>query len=123
MADKPKYSLPTDQQNYLDRLAAETEVPVDDAERYAVEGNDREGYVGVSPEYQNYSSDIFKPGLIEEDGPLKDLEVAAIEATDAANDPELARQLADKAQGVEASSTPSASSSKPSKGTPPTPTA
>lgn len=83
--DKAPERVPSRHELYLQELAEQRAnedkepeaVEVDDAP-YAVEGNETESFVGVSPEYKTYSG-VFKQPLRAEDGVTSDSEVEAEE--------------------------------------------
>lgn len=57
-----------------------------DARNLAVEGNDLDGYIGVSPEYMNYADETMRPFATEEEripvAELRDIEDAASASDD-----------------------------------------
>lgn len=74
--------VPSNHELYLDSLAkareeegntAEANAEAVTAAPYAVEGNETDAFVGVSPEYKTYSGEFGKPYLTEE-GPTADAE-------------------------------------------------
>lgn len=81
-SDKPYLTLPTSQIDLERRQAIEAgeeEAVVGEARSYAVEGNELDAYVGVSPEYMTYADDTQKPFLAEGDGPEAQVEQRFIE--------------------------------------------
>ena len=80
--DKVQYTQPTDKldvEAFLEREAGKPVEAVGTARSFVVEGNDLEGYRGVSPEYQTYASDINAPGRATEgvDAKLEERQAAA----------------------------------------------
>ena len=79
--------VPSNHELYLDSLAkareeegntAEANAEAATAAPYAVEGNETDAFVGVSPEYKTYSGEFGKPYRTE-DGPTADAEKEAEE--------------------------------------------
>jgi hypothetical protein len=94
MADKVEYTKPTSLLDLEARLERENRsdavlpsyVNPEDAEapeaQWAVEGNEVDNYVGVSPEYMTYANDSDKPRRAEE-GAEAEVEKQLLERTSA----------------------------------------